>query len=161
MTEKLTPPGLDALMRQVLAMAAEAARQGTAPFAALVIDSRGTVVGEGINGVLAHSDPTAHAEMEALRDAGAKLGRPRLSGFSVIASGEPCAMCAIAMRTAGIDGVVYGMTRDQAAAAGYDYRAGYDLLDQAALHREMPSRAHTVTGMEALIEEWARSPVTF
>jgi len=135
-------PNLDALIARVLQMATDRAIAGSAPFAALVIDANGSIVGEGVNRVAALSDPTAHAEIEALRDAAASLGRTSLRGHAVIASGEPCAMCAMALRNASVDVVYFAMSRDQAAMAGYDYRSSYRVLDEAALGRDMPSHHH-------------------
>lgn len=132
-------PNLDALVARAVEMAIERAIAGSAPFAALVVDANGSVVGEGVNRVAALSDPTAHAEIEALRDAAASLGRTSLRGHAVIASGEPCAMCAMALRNARVDVVYFAMSRDQAALAGYDYRSSYHVLDEAALGRDVPS----------------------
>lgn len=133
---------LDTLIARALKMASDRAIAGSAPFAALVVDANGSVVGEGVNRVADLNDPTAHAEIEALRDAAASLGRTSLLGHAVIASGEPCAMCAIALRNAGVDIVYFAMSRDQAARAGYDYRSSYHVLDEAALRQDMPSHHH-------------------
>ena len=132
-------PNLEALVARALEMATERAIAGAAPFAALVVDSNGSVVGEGVNRVVARCDPTAHAEIEALRDAADSLERTSLRGHAVIASGEPCAMCIMALRNAGVDFVYFAMSRDQAALAGYDYRSGYHVLDEVALGQDIPS----------------------
>ena len=136
-------PNLDALIARALEMATDRAIAGAAPFAALVVDANGSAVGEGVNRVAELCDPTAHAEIEALRDAATSLGRTSLRGHAVIASGEPCAMCAIALRNAGVDVVYFAMSRDQAAMAGYDYRSSYHVLDEAALWQGMPSYHHS------------------
>ncbi|WP_211317114.1 nucleoside deaminase [Jannaschia seohaensis] len=148
-------------MERALEMATERAIAGAAPFAALVVDADGSVIGEGVNRVVARSDPTAHAEIEALRDAAAKLGRTSLHGHAVIASGEPCAMCAMALRTAGVNAVYFAMSRDQAATAGYDYRSSYEVLDEAALGRDMPSHHRPAPGTEAKLARWSETPATF
>lgn len=147
-------PNLDALMERALELATERAIAGAAPFAALGVDANGSVVGEGVNRVVACSDPTAHAEIEALRDASARLGRTSLRGHAVIASGEPCAMCAMALRNAGVDVVYFAMSRDQAAMAGYDYRSSYHVLDEAALERDIGFRHRPVPGTEAMLARW-------
>lgn len=154
-------PNLDALVARALEMATERAIAGAAPFAALVVDANGSVVGEGVNRVVARSDPTAHAEIEALRDAAARLGRTSLRGHAVIASGEPCAMCAMALRNAGVDVVFFAMSRDQAAMAGYDYRSGYHVLDEAALARDMASHHRPAPGTEAALARWSEKPAAF
>lgn len=152
-------PILDTLVEQVLEMATEQAVTGAAPFAALVVDRNGTVVGEGVNRVAARVDPTAHAEIEALRDAAARLKRTSLHGHAVIASGEPCAMCALALRNAGVDLVYFAMSRDQAALAGYDYRSSYNVLDEAALERDLPLRQCSTPAPEAMLARWSEKPV--
>jgi tRNA(Arg) A34 adenosine deaminase TadA len=73
----------------------------------------GEVVGEGLNHVGAKCDPTSHGEIEAIRDACAKLGTTDLSGCTMYASCEPCAMCVMAMYRAGIGRLVYGMSLTQ------------------------------------------------
>lgn len=92
-------------------MATERAIAGAAPFAALVVNANGSVVGKGVNRAVARSDPTAHAEIKALRDAAASLGRTSLRGHAVIASGEPCAMGTMALRNVGVDVVYFAMSR--------------------------------------------------
>jgi tRNA(Arg) A34 adenosine deaminase TadA len=129
-------------------MATDRAIAGSAPFAALVVDANGSVVGAGVNRVADLSDPTAHAEIEALRDAATGLGQTSLRGHAVIASGEPCAMCAMALRNGGVDVVYFAMSRDQAAMAGYDYRPSYRVLDEPELGRDMPSYYHPAPEMD-------------
>lgn len=158
MNPSCEPPNLDALVARAVGMAARHAVTGAAPFAALVADANGTVVGEGVNRVGARSDPTAHAEIEALRDAARRLGRTSLRDHAVIASGEPCAMCAVALREAGVDVVYFAMSRNQAAKAGYDYRAGYRVLDEAALRRDMPSHHRPAPGLETGPARWGKRP---
>jgi|GEM_PF-1990950 len=140
-------PNLDALIARALEMATGRAIAGAAPFAALVVDANGSVVGEGVNRVADLSDPTAHAEIEALRDAATSLGRTNLHGHAVITSGEPCAMCAMALRNASVDVVYFAMSRDQSALAGYDYRSSYHVLDEAALGRDIPSHHRPASEM--------------
>ena len=97
----------EAWMRQALALAARAGESGEVPVGALVILD-GVVVGEGWNQPIATSDPTAHAEIVAMREAAAKLGNYRLVGCELFVTLEPCAMCAGAMVLARIDRCVYG-----------------------------------------------------
>jgi tRNA(Arg) A34 adenosine deaminase TadA len=97
------------------------------PFGAVVVKD-GRRVGAGRNRVLALRDPTAHAEVLAVRDACRTLGTHDLSGATVYASCEPCPMCAAALHWARVARVVYAADRDAAARAGFD---------DALLHREM------------------------
>lgn len=81
------------------------------PFGAVIVNSNtGKVVGVGHNRVVVDNDPTAHGEMEAIRHACANLNTFDLSGHFIVTTGEPCPMCACAIRWANLDGVVYGCT---------------------------------------------------
>lgn len=97
------------------------------PFGAVVAasDGAGEVVGEGWNRVTSALDPTAHAEVTAIRDACARLGRFELRGFTLYASCEPCPMCLAAIYWARLDRLVYSNSRADAAAAGFDDAAFY------------------------------------
>jgi tRNA(adenine34) deaminase len=84
-------------MREALAEAALASSSGDVPVGALVVTSAGEIVGRGHNAREASGDPTAHAEMIALREAATKLGSWRLSGTTLVVTLEPCTMCAGAL----------------------------------------------------------------
>ncbi len=94
-------------MLRALALAREAASCGEVPVGALVVRG-GEVVGRGFNAPISRHDPTAHAEVMALRDAAANLGNYRLPGCTLYVTLEPCAMCAGAIMHARIARVVYG-----------------------------------------------------
>jgi tRNA(adenine34) deaminase len=98
-------------MREALALAREAAEAGEAPIGAVVVASDGTIVGRGRNSPIARNDPTAHAEILALREAGARLRNYRLPGTTVYVTLEPCVMCAGALVAARVRRLVFG-TRD-------------------------------------------------
>jgi tRNA(adenine34) deaminase len=98
-------------MREALALAREAAEAGEAPIGAVVVASDGTIVGRGRNSPIARNDPTAHAEILALREAGARLCNYRLPGTTVYVTLEPCVMCAGALVAARVRRLVFG-TRD-------------------------------------------------
>ncbi len=97
-------------MRAALALADQAALQGEAPVGAVVVQ-QDEIIGRGHNRPIAANDPTAHAEIEALRDAGRSLGNYRLTGASLYVTMEPCAMCAGALVSARISKLFFG-TRD-------------------------------------------------
>ena len=97
-------------MRAALALADQAALQGEAPVGAVVVQ-QDEIIGRGHNRPIAASDPTAHAEIEALRDAGRSLANYRLTGASLYVTMEPCAMCAGALVSARISKLFFG-TRD-------------------------------------------------
>ena len=112
-------------MRQALALAERAQREDDEiPVGALVVDAAGNLVGEGWNRNIAENDPSAHAEIVAMRRAGAALGNHRLVGCTLYVTLEPCAMCAMAMIHARVARVVYGATDPKTGAAG----SVFDLL---------------------------------
>src|SRR5499427_8035998 len=104
-------------MRQALEQARLAAEAGEVPVGAVVIKD-GEIVGRGHNRNLLDNDPTAHAEIVALRQAAARLGNHRLTGCTMVATIEPCAMCAGALIHARIARLVYGASDPKAGAAG-------------------------------------------
>ena len=104
-------------MARALALAAEAERQGEVPVGAVVVLD-GEVVGEGWNQPIATNDPTAHAEIVALRAAAAHAKNYRLTGATLVVTVEPCLMCVGAMIHARIGTVVYGAPEPRAGALG-------------------------------------------
>lgn len=104
-------------MRQALALAARAGESGEVPVGALVVVD-GVVVGEGWNQPIATSDPTAHAEIVAMRAAARQVKNYRLSGATLVVTVEPCLMCVGAMVHARIGTVVYGAAEPRAGALG-------------------------------------------
>ena len=114
-----------AWMRHALALAERAEREhDEIPVGAVVVDASGTVVGEGWNRNIGDHDPSAHAEIVAMRESGRALGNHRLVGCTLYVTLEPCAMCAMAMVHARVARVVYGATDPKTGAAG----SVFDLL---------------------------------
>lgn len=108
-------------MRRALDEARVAAREGEVPIGAVVIDAAGEVVATGRNRREAAHDPTAHAEILAIREAGRRLGSWRLTGCSLVVTLEPCAMCAGAVVLARLDTLVFGAVDPKAGAVGSLY----------------------------------------
>ena len=106
-----------AFMAEALALAAEAARHGEVPVGAVVVH-QGQIIGRGYNQPVNSHDPSAHAEMVALRDAAARLGNYRLHGCQLYVTLEPCAMCAGAILHSRLDHVLYGAAEPRTGAAG-------------------------------------------
>jgi tRNA(adenine34) deaminase len=104
-------------MGLALDLAREAGAAGEVPVGALVV-LEGEIVGRGFNQPIGRSDPTAHAEIMALRDAAARLGNYRLPGCSLYVTLEPCAMCAGAIMHARISRVVFGARDPKTGVAG-------------------------------------------
>lgn len=119
-------PDLDTLwMRHALALAERGEREDDEiPVGALLIDADGKVLAEGWNRNITEHDPSAHAEIVAMRHAGLRLGNHRLSGCTLYVTLEPCAMCAMAMVHARIARVVYAASDPKTGAAG----SVFDLL---------------------------------
>lgn len=105
-------------MAQALQQAQQAWQGGEVPVGAVVVDRAGAVVGTGYNQTITDSDPTAHAEIVALRRAAQALGNYRLPGLTVYVTLEPCAMCMGAMLHARVDRVVYGAADPKTGACG-------------------------------------------
>ena len=119
-------------MRRALELATRAESQGEVPVGALVVVD-GRIVGEGWNRPVGSHDPTAHAEILALRAAGATLGRYRLGGATVYVTLEPCPMCATAMVHARVARLVFGAWDPRQGAAG----SAFDLTHAPALNHSL------------------------
>ena len=89
------------------------------PFGAFVFDENGKVVGRGVNKVIGNNDPTAHAEIVAIRDACKNLGTHDLSGYFLYATGKPCPMCMSAIIWSNIKKVYYSATFEDASEIGF------------------------------------------
>ncbi|MDO8925488.1 MAG: tRNA adenosine(34) deaminase TadA [Sideroxyarcus sp.] len=116
-------------MREALLLAEHAAQAGEVPVGAVVVKD-GQIVGRGSNAPISKHDPTAHAEIAALRDAAQYLGNYRLVGCELFVTLEPCVMCVGAMFHARIARVVYGARDPKTGAAG----SVLDLFDEAKLN---------------------------
>ncbi|MEU2788445.1 tRNA adenosine(34) deaminase TadA [Streptomyces sp. NPDC007100] len=107
-----------AAMRRALDEAAQAPGTGDVPVGAVVLSADGTVLGTGRNEREATGDPTAHAEVLAIREAARAVGAWRLTGCTLVVTLEPCTMCAGAIVLSRLDRVVYGAADEKAGAAG-------------------------------------------
>ncbi|MEZ5524104.1 MAG: nucleoside deaminase [Pseudomonadales bacterium] len=104
-------------LNQALALAVENVKQGGRPFGAVVVKNS-VIIASGVNRIRQDSDPTAHAELLALREAGKVLQTTRLDECTVYASGQPCPMCLAAMRLAGVKKIIFAYSNDQAEPFG-------------------------------------------
>lgn len=140
----------NAFMQQAIALATENVRAGRGgPFGAVVVRG-GEIAGSGANSVTATNDPTAHAEVLAIREACARLNTFQLTGCDLYTSCEPCPMCLGAIYWARLDRVYYGSTREDAAQIGFDDALIYDQLCRPVGSRRV--------WMEALMREEALEP---
>lgn len=125
-------------MTIALGEAVRALETGDVPVGAIVVDPEGNVVGSGRNEREATGDPTAHAEIVALRDAALNVGSWNLSGHTLVVTLEPCVMCAGAILNSRIERVIFGAWDEKAGAAG----SVLDVLRE----RSLPGRVEEVVG---------------
>lgn len=154
-----TPPraGAERFLRRAIELALENVRQGRGgPFGA-VIACGGRIIAEGANQVTSALDPTAHAEIVAIRRACAALGRFLLNGCEIYASCEPCPMCLGAIYWARLDRIWYAATRADAAAAGFQDEQLYKELALAPPHRSIPASQLLRDEALAAFEAWKAS----
>lgn len=126
-------------LRRALKLAADNARSGAGgPFGA-VIAIGDEIVAKGVNRVTLDLDPTAHAEVSAIRDACRKLGRFSLRGCTLYSSCEPCPMCLSAIYWAHVDSLYFAAGREDAASAGFDDSFLYQQIPLGLEQRTLPS----------------------
>lgn len=125
------------LMREAIRLSEENVSNGGGPFGA-VIARDGRIVATGVNRVTANNDPTAHAEVSAIRAACEKLNTFDLSGCEIYTSCEPCPMCLGAIYWAHIDKIYYGNDKDDAKAIDFDDSFIYDELALPRGERRLP-----------------------
>ena len=144
----------DQLMREAIRLSRENIANGGGPFGA-VIARDGEIIATGVNRVTSENDPTAHAEVSAIRRAAQVLGTFNLSGCEIFTSCEPCPMCLGAIYWAHIDKVYYANTKDDAKAIGFDDSFIYDELALPRDGRKLPAEAMMRNEAIKAFEEWA------
>ncbi len=144
MKKKMTP---EELMRKAIALAEENVRNGGGPFGA-VIAKDGEIIATGTNRVTPDCDPTAHAEVSAIRAAAKALGTFDLSGCEIYASCEPCPMCFGAIYWAHLDALYYGNNKHDASDIGFDDAFIYEEIALDPSERRLKTR--TLLSDEAL-----------
>jgi tRNA(adenine34) deaminase len=132
-------------MRRALELAAHGREAGEVPVGAVIVID-GAIVGEGFNQPIGSHDPTAHAEIVAMRDAGRRLGNYRLAGTTLYVTIEPCQMCVGAMVHARVARLVYGAPEPKAGA-----------IESAMRAHEHPSLNHHVEVMGGVLEDECRN----
>ncbi len=123
------------------------------PFGAVIVKD-GKIIAEGHNRVTSANDPTAHAEVVAIREACAAASNFDLSGCVIYASCEPCPMCLAAIYWARLDHVFYTNTREDAARIGFDDDAIYREIGKPIDQREIPMTRIALAEADAIFEEW-------
>ena len=140
-------------MRQAIELSIQNVAAGGGPFGA-VIARNGEIVATGTNRVTANMDPTAHAEVSAIRAAAAKLGTFDLSGCEIYTSCEPCPMCLGAIYWARLDRIYYGNNQHDAAAIGFDDAFIYEELAVSPAERRLKMEALLPDEEIAAFDAW-------
>jgi guanine deaminase len=144
-------------LREAIALAVQNAEYGGGPFGALVVKD-GVVVASAVNSVTRLNDPTAHAEILAIRKASEVLGSFDLSGCTLYSSCEPCPMCLGAVYWAHLDEVVYACNREDAMEAGFDDSFIYDEMNNNPGSRKLlMSQSLRGEGLKAF-KKWETNP---
>ena len=149
----------ETFMRAAIALAEENVTTGAGgPFGAVVVH-KGRVIGEGTNSVTRSNDPTAHAEIVAIRHACSTLNVFSLKGCSIYTSCEPCPMCLSAIYWARLDRILYGNTRDDAARIGFDDAHVYREISKPATERVIPTDRLLAEEAIKAFEDWQVSDI--
>ena len=134
-------------------LASEGINDGSGPFGAVIVKD-GKIMAEAVNRVVINSDPTAHAEIEAIRMAASLLETHELKNCTIYCSCEPCPMCFGAIYWAGIRKIVYASDRNDAEKAGFSDRFIYDEIKSEPEKRQVKFIKIENTGGEEVFRKW-------
>ena len=149
---------INAFMQEAIRLATENVRGGHGgPFGAVVVKD-GRVVASGVNSVTLTTDPTAHAEVNAIREACLTLGTFQLTGCEMYTSCEPCPMCLAASYWARLDAIYYGCCAADAARAGFDDAFLYAEIRKTNADRKLPATQLLGDEAWAAFAAWISSP---
>jgi len=147
------------LLKRAIALSREHMEAGNGgPFGALIADRSGTIIAEGWNCVTTGNDPTAHAEVTAIRRACTALGRFDLKGHVIYSSCEPCPMCLAAIYWARLDRLVFANGRADAAAIGFDDALIYDEIPKPIEARAIPTLHLPLKDGLDVFADWLKKP---
>lgn len=144
-------------MARAIELALENVRNGGGPFAAVIVKN-GSIIAEGANRVTALNDPTAHAEVVAIRTACAALGSFQLDGCDVYTTSEPCPMCLGAIYWARPARVYFASSKADAAQAGFDDAFIYEQIALLPEHRKIPFLELMRDESRACFQAWKDNP---
>ncbi len=140
-------------MRQAIDLSVDNVKNGGGPFGAVIVKD-GEIVASGVNRVTANNDPTAHAEVCAIRNACAKTKSFKLEGCTIYTSCEPCPMCLSAIYWAGISKIYYGNTKLDADKIGFGDNFIYEELDKPMEKRTIPTKPLMREEALKAFEDW-------
>lgn len=144
-------------MKMAAEISAASIDDGGGPFGAVIVKD-GHVIATGCNRVTLNNDPTAHAEVMAIREACRRLDTFRLDGCVVYSSCEPCPMCLSALYWAGVRKIFYGNTKEDAASIGFSDKFIYEEIARRGEGRHIPA-VHVASRLaSAAFEKWAAKP---
>lgn len=126
-------------MQQAIDLSIENVKNGGGPFGAVIVEN-GKIIATGVNRVTASNDPTAHAEVNAIRAACQQKANFKLTGCSIYTSCEPCPMCLAAIYWAGISRIYYGNTKQDAEEINFGDKFIYDEIERPLSKRSIPTR---------------------
>lgn len=151
------PPDDDALLARAVQLSRAHMEAGAGgPFGAVIATRDGRIISEGWNGVTSGNDPTAHAEVVAIRRACEALGTFDLSGHVIYSSCEPCPMCLGAVYWARLDRLVFANSRQDAAAIGFDDALIYDEIPKPITARSLPTEHRPTPEATAVFADWLK-----
>lgn len=145
------------LMRRAIAVSENSVRNGGGPFGAVIASKDGEIIAEASNSVTIDHDPTAHAEVNCIRKATAKLGTFDLAGYDIYTSCEPCPMCLGAIYWAHLDKIYYANDRKDATAIGFDDDFIYQELELKNEDRHKKMELLLPEEAKKAFEMWAES----
>ncbi|MBN1483000.1 nucleoside deaminase [candidate division KSB1 bacterium] len=147
----------DFLKRAIDLAHIHAAGENSGPFAAIVV-KKNVIIAEAWNQVVANNDPTAHAEIIAIRKACQAQQSYNLEGCTLFSSCEPCPMCLSAIYWARMDGVIYAASKEDAAYGGFDDSLIYDEMEKEWSARKIKSQRMLAKAGRAVFETWRHNP---
>lgn len=147
-------PDDSALLARTVELAVQNVASGGGPFGALIVGPDGAILAEGQNRVTRDLDPTAHAEVVAIRAACRAIGDFSLAGATLYCSCEPCPLCLSAALWARVDRVVFAADRDDAARGGFDDREFYELFEQPRSAWHVPIESRRIEQSAAPFDAW-------
>lgn len=140
-------------MQRALVLARQNIQAGGRPFAAVLVH-QGQVIAEAVNQIHLSQDPTAHAEMQAIRLASQVLGRSRLAGCEIYATGHPCPMCLAAMHLCGIERAWFAYSNEDGEPFGLSTAAVYAQMARPPLQQSLPLTLLKPAGEQGLYAAW-------
>jgi len=146
----------ETFMREALALARANIEAGGRPFGAVLVH-QGQIVARAVNEIHSTQDPTAHAEMQAIRKAAQALGRSRLDGAEIYASGHPCPMCLAAMHLCGIERAWFAYDNDEGEPYGLSTAAVYAQMARAPQQQSLPLHVLKPEGEAGLYQQWRQA----